>query len=322
MSNKHFVITIERQYGSGGRLTGKRLAEELGIHFYDEEILKMTSETSAIGEQYFRLADEKAGNNLLYRIVTGMKPELTEPERDGHHITSPENLFRFQSSVIRGLAASEPCIIVGRCGNYVLQDQMDNLIRIFVYADTVTRIRRVMDVDKVDEAEALRRMKRIDKERTEYHRYFTGREWMDMENYDLPINASRIDYDQMIQLIKDYLKLRGFLEGQPHGQTIGQRYEHEYFCRNHDSFHRHHRGSGLCLFPEECLKAQGSESVPGLCIRGHGGCVRVVPSDSVHEHEPGHGEAGICTCIHRLPIRNWLFAGTGCGDSPSPYGYR
>ena len=211
MNDKHFVITIERQYGSGGRLTGKRLAEELGIHFYDEEILKMTSETSAIGEQYFRLADEKAGNNLLYRIVTSMKPELTEPDKAGPNITSPENLFRFQSSVIRRLAGSETCIIVGRCGNYVLQDQMDNLVRIFVYADTVTRIRRVMDVDKVDEAEALRRMRRIDKERTEYHRYFTGREWMDMENYDLPINASRIDYDQMIQLIKDYLKLKGFL---------------------------------------------------------------------------------------------------------------
>ena len=83
MNDKHFVITIERQYGSGGRLTGKRLAEELGIHFYDEEILKMTSETSAIGEQYFRLADERAGNNMLYRIVTSMKPELTEPDKDG-----------------------------------------------------------------------------------------------------------------------------------------------------------------------------------------------------------------------------------------------
>ena len=189
MNDRHFVITIERQYGSGGRLTGKRLAEELGIHFYDEEILKMTSGTSAIGEQYFRLADERAGNNLLYRIVTSMKPELTEPDKAGPNITSPDNLFRFQSSVIRRLAASETCIIVGRCGNYVLQDQMDNLVRIFVYADTVTRIRRVMDVDKVDEAEALRRMRRIDKERTEYHRYFTGREWMDMENYDLPINA-------------------------------------------------------------------------------------------------------------------------------------
>lgn len=211
MKDNHFVITIERQYGSGGRLTGKRLADELGIHFYDEEILKMTSETSAIGEQYFRLADEKAGNNLLYRIVTSMKPDLNGPYKEGHRITSPENLFRFQSSVIRGLASSETCIIVGRCGNYVLQEQMDNVIRIFVYADTVTRIRRVMEVDQVDESEALRRMKRIDRERTEYHRYFTGREWMDMENYDLPINASRINYDQMIQLIKDYLRLRGFM---------------------------------------------------------------------------------------------------------------
>ena len=210
MNKKHFVITVERQYGSGGRLTGKRLAEELGIHFYDEEILKMTSETSAIGEQYYRLADEKAGNNLLYRIVTGMKPDLGEPVRDGVNITSPENLFRFQSSVIRKLAGQESCIIVGRCGNYVLQDQLDDVIRIFVYADTVTRVRRVIEVDQVDEKEALRRMKRIDKERKEYHRYFTGREWMDMENYDLPINASRIDYDQMIKLIKDYLVLRGY----------------------------------------------------------------------------------------------------------------
>lgn len=210
MNKKHFVITVERQYGSGGRLTGKRLAEELGIHFYDEEILKMTSETSAIGEQYYRLADEKAGNNLLYRIVTGMKPDLGEPVRDGDNITSPDNLFRFQSSVIRKLAGQESCIIVGRCGNYVLQDQLDDVIRIFVYADTVTRVRRVIEVDQVDEREALRRMKRIDKERKEYHRYFTGREWMDMENYDLPINASRIDYDQMIKLIKDYLILRGY----------------------------------------------------------------------------------------------------------------
>ena len=212
MSDKHYVITIERQYGSGGRITGMRLAEELGIHYYDEEILKMTSETSAIGEQYFRLADEKAGNNLLYRTVTNMKPELSAPVKDGRRLTSPENLFRFQSEVIRKLAESENCIIIGRCGNYVLQDQLDDVVRIFVYADTVTRVRRVMDVDKVDEEEALRRMKKIDKERTEYHKYFTGRNWMDMENYDLPINASRIDYDQMIKLIKDYLKLRGMID--------------------------------------------------------------------------------------------------------------
>ncbi len=208
---KHFVITIERQYGSGGRLVGKRLAEELGVHFYDEEILKLTSETSAIGEQYFRLADEKAGNNLLYRIVTSMKPGLTEPSRRGENITSPENLFRFQSQVIRKLASEESCIIAGRCGNYVLEDMRENVIRLFVYADTDTRVRRVREIDQVDEREALRRMKRIDRERTEYHRYYTGREWMDPENYDLLINASRIDYDQLIQVMKSYMQLKGLI---------------------------------------------------------------------------------------------------------------
>lgn len=100
MKNNHFVITIGRQYGSGGRIVGKMLAEELGIHFYDEEILKLTSETSAIGEQYFRLADEKAGNNLLYRMVKEMKPDLDLPKSEGN-LTKPENLFRFQSNLIR-----------------------------------------------------------------------------------------------------------------------------------------------------------------------------------------------------------------------------
>ena len=210
MEKNHFVITIGRQYGSGGRITGRMLAEELGIHFYDEEILKMTSETSAIGEQYFRLADEKAGNNLLFRIVKEMKPYLYLPKAEGH-LTTPENLFRFQSEVIRKLAAEETCIIAGRCADYILeQENLDELIRIFVYANMDTRVRRVMDVDKVDEKEALKRIKRIDKERRDYCRYFAGRNWMDMEHYDLPINSSRLDFEQMVILIKDYIRLKGF----------------------------------------------------------------------------------------------------------------
>lgn len=211
MKNKHFVITIGRQYGSGGRTVGRMLAKELGIHFYDEEILKLTSETSAIGEQYFRLADEKAGNNLLYRIVKEIKPDLEMPRSEGN-LTKPENLFRFQSDVIRKLAAEESCIFAGRCADYVLeQENMDELIRIFVYANMETRIRRVMDVDKVDEKEAVRRIKRIDKERKEYHRYFAGRDWMNMEYYDLPINGSRLEFDEMVVLIKDYIRLKGFM---------------------------------------------------------------------------------------------------------------
>ena len=210
MKNNHFVITIGRQYGSGGRIVGKMLAEELGIHFYDEEILKLTSETSAIGEQYFRLADEKAGNNLLYRMVKEMKPDLDLPKSEGN-LTKPENLFRFQSNLIRRLAAEENCIFAGRCEDYVLEkENLDELIRIFVYANMETRIRRVMDVDKVDEKEAVKRIKRIDKERKEYYRYFAGRDWMDMDCYDLPINSSRLEFEEMVTLIKDYIRLKGF----------------------------------------------------------------------------------------------------------------
>ena len=92
----------------------------------------------------------------------------------------------------------------------VEQENLDELIRIFVYANMDTRVRRVMDVDKVDEKEALKRIKRIDKERREYCRYFAGRDWMDMEHYDLPINSSRLEFEQMVVLIKDYIRLKGF----------------------------------------------------------------------------------------------------------------
>lgn len=210
MSEKKLVITIGRQYGSGGRIVGRNLAEELGIHFYDEEILSLTSEESAIGEVYFRLADEKAGNNLLYKIVSGMKPQLTKPSLNGD-LVNPDNLFLFQSEVIRKLASEESCIIAGRCADYILSKEgVEDLIRIFVYADQPTRISRVMDVDKVDEKEAARREKKINKERKEYYRYYTGKNWEDWDNYDLTINTSNFDLEQTARLIKEYIRLKGF----------------------------------------------------------------------------------------------------------------
>lgn len=211
MIEKNLVITIGRQYGSGGRMVGKALAEELGIHYYDEEILTLTSEQSAVGEVYFRLADEKAGNNLLYKIVSGLKPQIRKPSTDAD-IVKPENLFRFQSQVIRELAAEESCIMVGRCADYILSsDETDHpgLVRIFVYADMPTLIKRVMEVDQVDEKEAAKRIKKINRERKEYRRYYTGGDWEDWDNYDLVINTSKIDLEQTAKLIKDYIKLRG-----------------------------------------------------------------------------------------------------------------
>lgn len=202
------VITINRLYGSGGRIMGKRLSKEFDIPFYDEEILTMASEESAIGERFFRLNDEKAGNNLFFRAVGGLHTSLEEPSVDDD-ITSPENLFRFQAKVIRQVAAKGPCIIMGRCADYVLgAAQVKNLVRLFVYADLTTCIRRVEEVDGVDSREALRRVNRISKERRDYYKYYTGKDWEDMANYDLPINTSSLDIDQAAELVKKYLELK------------------------------------------------------------------------------------------------------------------
>ena len=212
MDRSRLVITIERQYGSGGRIVGQRLAEELGIPFYDDEILSMTAEKSAVGEQYFRLADEKAGNNLLRRIVGGMRHAPTGAPKTTGDVTSPENLFKFQSEVIRELANTESCVIVGRCADFVLESAgKEDLIKIFVYADTDTCIRRTMEADGItDTKEALAKLNRITKQRREYHHYFTGKEWEDMENYDLPINASRLELGQVVEMIKTYIRMIGY----------------------------------------------------------------------------------------------------------------
>ena len=207
---KKFVITIDRQYGAGGRAVGKALAEELGVHFYDEEILKITSETSAIGEQYFRLADEKAGNNLLYKIFDAVRPVIGEP-KVSDKMTSPENLFRFQAKIIRELAERESCIIAGRAADYVLrQAGREDLVTIYVYADMPKKIERIMELETVDAETAEKHIRKIDKERTEFYHYYTGREWMDLQNYDLCINSSRIDYSQVAEIIRSYMRTRGF----------------------------------------------------------------------------------------------------------------
>ena len=134
---KRLVITIGRQFGSGGCEVGTKLAQELGLDFYDKNILRMNSDESGIKESYYYMADEKAGNKLLYRIIHSLIPENGTPSL-GSDLISSDNLFRFQSSVIRKLAQEESCIIIGRCADYVL-DGTENLVRLFVYAEGSTR---------------------------------------------------------------------------------------------------------------------------------------------------------------------------------------
>lgn len=207
MGEKKLIITIGRQYGSGGNEIGRKLAEELGIDFYDKNILRMNSDKSGIKESYFHLTDEKAGNRLLYRIISGMTPELKEPSF-GSDLISADNLFRFQSEVIRKLAEEESCVIVGRCADYVLED-MDgiDLVRVFIYADMEARLRRVKEKELYAPEDVKKNVKRIDKERRNYYRYYTGRSWADPENYDLLVNTSTAGIKGSVRLIEEYINI-------------------------------------------------------------------------------------------------------------------
>lgn len=209
MEAKKLVITIGRQYGSGGAEIGKLLGKDLGLHVYDKEILRMTSDESGIRESYFHLADEKAGNKLLYKIIDSLVPENDAPSL-GSDLVSADNLFRFQSAVIRRLAQEESCVIIGRCADYVLRgmDGLD-LVRVFIYADMEDRIWRITEKGYYMEGEVAKNIRRIDRERRDYHRYYTGKGWEELENYDLLLNSAKIGVAGCVESIKNYLKIRG-----------------------------------------------------------------------------------------------------------------
>ena len=207
---KKVIITIGRQYGSGGAEVGKKLGKKLGLDVYDKEILRMTSNESGIRESYFHLADERAGKKLLYKIVQSMVPENTNPSL-GNDLVSADNLFRFQSSVIRKLAQEQSCIFIGRCAEHVLAGA-DNLVRVFISADMSARVERIREKGYYAEEDIVKNIKRMDKERREYHRYFTGKDWEALDNYDLILNSAKIGTDGCVECIEDYLKVRGLLD--------------------------------------------------------------------------------------------------------------
>lgn len=209
MEEKKLIITIGRQYGSGGAEVGKKLGQKLGLDVYDKEILKMTSDESGIRESYFHLADERAGNRLLYKIVQSMIPENTSPSL-GADLVSADNLFRFQSTVIRKLAQEESCIFIGRCADHVLAGT-ENLVRIFIYADMDARVKRIREKGYYADEEVLKNIRRMDKERREYHRYYTGKDWENVDNYDMMLNSAKLGTDGCVDCIMEYLKIRGLL---------------------------------------------------------------------------------------------------------------
>ena len=200
------VITIARQYGSGGKTIGKKLAADLGIKAYSNEILKLASEDSGINETMFNQVDEKLRNTPLFRIMKKeYRGELIPPESDD--FLSNQNLFNYQAKIIKDLAEEGPCVIIGRCADHVLRD-FPKLVRIFIYASPEYNLRQVIERGAYTGKDVEKYIQKTDKRRSDYYHYYTGKEWSDARNYDLCLNSECIGDEGCVRVIKDYIRIR------------------------------------------------------------------------------------------------------------------
>ena len=200
------VITIAREYGSGGRTIGEMLAKDLNIHYYDKELMRLASEDSGINEALFAKADEKLKATSLFRIAkSAYSGELIPPESDD--FVSNDNLFNYQAKIIRQLAEEESCVIIGRCSDYVLKDY-NNVLSVFIHAPLDFCLEQAAKKHSMSAKELEKFVERTNKHRAEYYKYYTGRNWTDAKNYDLCLDSSKLGFERCVEEIKAYMNVR------------------------------------------------------------------------------------------------------------------
>lgn len=200
---KKIIITIGRQFGSGGRIVGKKLAEQLGIAYYDKELINLASKESGICGEFFEKADEKTSGSLLKALAMGFS--MNNAIFQSNDYLSNESLFQIQSDVIRKVAAEGSCILVGRCADYILRNDPD-CIHVFVSASLEDRIHRTMEYNQLDEKQAGEYIHKADKSRASYYNYYTDKIWGAAESYDLCINSSIYGIDQTVEFIRSFVR--------------------------------------------------------------------------------------------------------------------
>lgn len=200
------VITIGRQFGSGGRYVGQLLAQKLDIPFYDKELLTEASKESGICEEIFEDHDEKPTRSLLFSLVTGVQMHA---DVSSMYMDMPLNhkIFLAQFDAIRKIASQGPCVIVGRCGDYVLRD-MPNEISFFVKADMNSRVARAVRYYGVDPQKAEETLRKADKRRANYYNYYATATWGDVNNYDLCVDTGAVGVEGAVDVMARFVELR------------------------------------------------------------------------------------------------------------------
>jgi len=200
---KKFILTISREYGSGGRVVGRSVAQELGVPFYDEQIRTLTAEKSGLSESFIDKSSENLPNTFLHNL--NYSAYSSYDSISFFDIPVTDKLFIAQSEVIRELAELGSCVIVGRCADFVLRDE-PGLVRVMIRGEQEDRIRFAIENYGLSAEKALERMRKIDKGRINYYRYYTNRQRYDFENFDLVLNTSFTGYDGAAAIIKTMLE--------------------------------------------------------------------------------------------------------------------
>jgi CMP/dCMP kinase len=199
------VVSISRQFGSGGRLIGKDLAAALGIPFYDSALISMAAEKSGMSKQVLENLDEKAANRFLYTIPTGIST-LGHATTAIYNMPLSDTLFLTQYEIIKQLAEQGPCVIVGRCSDYILKDHPHH-VSIFIHADEEIRAKRIAEYEQITEEEAHSRISKYDKERKKYHDYYAAGTWGNAAFYDLTVNSGLLGIEKSVEIVQKFITL-------------------------------------------------------------------------------------------------------------------
>lgn len=199
------VITIGRQYGSGGRELGQILAKNLGFEFYDEELVTMAAEKNKMHKDILRAVDEKATKSLLYTLVTGSDLRFFNTSMQ-YEMPINDKLFITQSEIIKNLADKSSCVIVGRCADYVLRDSAQKCLHLFIHADLEHRIQRICQKYDLTPEKAKDKINKVQKSRKTYYNYYSNREWGNVSNYDLCVNTGTLGLQKAAEVIEEFVK--------------------------------------------------------------------------------------------------------------------
>ncbi len=204
---KRFIINLGRELGSGGRDIGKKVAESLGIDFYDKQLIKLAAAQSGICDEIFERVDEHSRRKTLSTLVSYLKNPFSGSEATANSVLSAEALFAIQSDVIRQIASRGSALFVGRCADYVLRD-CPLSVNIFITANREDRVARIAMLHAVSEQEAERMIDRCDESRADYYNFYGTREWGRASSYHLCVNSSLLGLDQTAEYIIDFVHRR------------------------------------------------------------------------------------------------------------------